>query len=298
MLSALVLLVCSSDPVWPTRSLDAGQTVHYTGELTETSERAGQRFRHLHTVETSLTVFSVSRGVAEGAVMTAVTPNRDRSIAAASLTISGRAEAAPLPTIRVNLVRLPANGRIEVAELPNMPPPWAALNYRDGPAPLPFGAPSIELTPFGQTPLTWTRHGDELWNGSRVIDLVGRQQSPEFDDLAKSPTGWRRTDRRFVSPIDGLPRSLVRTIEQREGKAIVTTSELKLTMSAAMPIIDETARRRTKADAEAAAWFGAEADRVIRGGEAARRFRETVQRYLQTHPETTRFRAALESLIR
>jgi hypothetical protein len=297
-------MTCAAEPKWPGVRLEPGQVVAYAGDLADTSERPGKKYRHAFAVEVTWVVLAVKNGAAECVTMTTVTPRPEQSIANATIQITGQVDRTPpVSVVRVEFVKLLANGAVQTATLPNGDPPFATLafsSWRTGPK---LQGPTWrESAPFDRffdgKAMTFEKRGDELWNGSRVVDFVGKSQSQHFDDLAKSPAGYRRTDRVFVSPTDGLPRAYVRTIEQREGKAIIATAETKLAMSPPPPVLDAAGIQRVRREGEWAVKLADEADGVVRDGVAQAKFRDRVKRIIAGFAIPSAVRPALESLAR
>lgn len=147
----------------------------------------------------------------------------------------------------------------------------------------------------------WIRSTDESWNGGRVLDLSSTRSSKDFDNLAAAVAGWRRVERLYLSPTDGLPRSYARRIVQREGKSIVTTVDVRLEMKAPIPAGDAISIRHNRREAESAAWFAAEWERISTEGNkldprAAQALKAKISQYLVDHQPPTSFRPAIEAV--
>jgi hypothetical protein len=299
---ATLLLVCLADPEWPERRLDVGQQLMYSGQIKHCSERPGNKYRHTYTLDVLIVVLAIRDAKAECAIMTTVTANPEQSISAATVQISGQpVKKTVAPAIRVELIRLPMNRTIERAAI-TQAPPWTAIDYQ------PDAVPPLDGPDYGETGIfagkanekepvrEWVCPGPSLWNGSRVMDFQGTQHSEHFADITKAVSGWRRTDIMQMSPIDGLPRTMTRTIEQREGKHVVSLCETTLVMKPPQPALDVKTLRLARQDAEMAAWFGLDSERVVRDQKAKASFQETVSRWISQHSGNTIFRPALECL--
>jgi hypothetical protein len=172
--------------------------------------------------------------------------------------------------IRVDYVRLTPDkaGHIEFPKAVPGIDLQAAIALKALPS-MPLNGPSFSevdfltalIAPESGDSNPWTRRGQELWNGSRVTDLVRSRQSRDFDTPSANPSGWRRTDRLFVSMLDGLPRAYARTIEHREGKTIVAGTDVRWEARPALAPGESAALRTLRNEADLAAWSTAMLDR-------------------------------------
>ena len=110
-------------------------------------------------------------------------------------------------------------------------------------------------------------------------------------------------ERQFISPTDGLPRAYVRRIEQREGKSIVTTIDVRMEMKAPVPPGDANSIRHVRREAEMAAWFAAEWERIRTEGnkldpKAANVLKARIERYLAEQRAPTAFRPAVDAVAK
>jgi hypothetical protein len=313
LLAALSLALPPGEPDWPAPCFVRGQEIPFAGEIINVSNRPRLSFRNTYELNVRVFVLDTTGGVTDLAVLTAVAPKADQSITAAARTVSGEVAQALKPAARVDFYRIDPKASVRRLTRPGSAPPYrfAADHATDA-----VTAPSLDgptysecgfLPPIkrdaGDAGLRWTREADELWNGSRVIDLVGMQASKDYDNLAAAVAGWRRVDRFYLSPLDGLPRAYARRIEQREGKSIIATLELRLEMKPPLPPVSDAEYRRLRQDAEMAAWFAGEWDRLHEPGirpdaKAVSQLQARIARYLVEHPPGTSFRPAIEVLVK
>jgi hypothetical protein len=292
----------------PAPRFERGREYAFVGEIVDSSDRPGLKYKNVYDLTVRWFVLDATDDRADLAVLTAVTPRADKAIAAAVRTVSGETTSNGRAAARVDFVRVTNTGLAKRLVVPATPPPYAFPpdhpteplpdEPTDGPAFAEFGlfpptAPGTD--PSGRV---WSRLPDDLWNGGRAIDLVGVRASKGYDDLNAAVAGWRRTERLYVSPVDGLPRAYARRVEQREGKNVVQTVETRLDAKAPTPAADAAKVRHVRREAETAAWLAAEAD-VLRGSRTDPKltaaFKARVVRFLAEHQPPTSFRPAVEA---
>lgn len=313
LLTAFGLGLPPGEADWPAPRFARGQEIPFAGEIVHVSDRPRLTFRNTYELTVRVFVLDATDAAADLAVLTAIAPKADRSIAAAAKTVSGEVVEAFKPAARVDFYRIDPKGIVSRLTRPATAPPFqfsadhatesVANPALDGPTYSEFGFLPSGQRESEETGLRWTRQADDLWNGSRVVDLVGVKASRNYENLAAAVAGWRRVDRFYLSPIDGLPRAYARRIEQREGKSVIASVDLRMEMKPPVPPVGEGEYRTLRQDAEMAAWFAGEWDRLHVPGKhpdvkAVSQLQSRIARYLADHPVGTSFRPAIEVLVK
>lgn len=309
----LLLTAAAAGPAVPGPTFAAGDEIVYAGEITEESDRVGGRFRRKHAVEVRLFVLESRPGGADVAVMTLLRPLEDPHVRDAAKQVAGTAASRPAapPAVRLELIRVDPKGGVRRL----VPPPALPLSLTGRtptePAPdPPLDAPAaVELGMFAPLPDPVTPAGSSwqvagtAWrvgptavrNGAQVVELVGVRESADWATRTGVSRAWRRTDRVWVSPADGLARVFERTVEVTDG---VPVAERRTVRAETAP---PTAHRGDAYDAarreiEAAYRFAADAEAAGRTG----RFdpvKRAIQRYVRDH-DPTAYRGAVEAVYR
>ena len=316
MLSAPLLLLFFSlsappgDSGWTAPRFERGHEIPFVGEIVDTSDRPGQKYRNVYELTVSLLVLETNSERSVLAVLTAVTPTADRGIVDAARTVSGEVVVGAKASARVDFIRIDASGVAKQLTIPSGQPPFVFSEHHktESIAAAPIDAPAF--SEFGFFPprkvgvdsfeRNWTREDDALWNGSRMIDLVSVVSSLDYENPAAAVAGWRRSERLYVSPLDGLPRAYARRIEQREGKNVIATVEMRLEMKSAIPAGDAASVRHIRNEAESAAWFASEAESFRGSGKkmdpkSSAVLLSRIKRFLDEHQPPTAFRPAVEA---
>ena len=331
MPAAALLFLTAALAAPPGQVLSAPQLVRgdelvYRGEITEASDRVGNRFRKSSELEVRVFVIEVRPGHADCAVMTRVRPRTDPVITSATVAVTGSntPQAVVSAAVRVDLARVDSRGRVQIVMAPPGPPP---LLIRDdtpktGPPANPLdGPPLVELGMFvplpaqtvlvGDTwnmaepdrpPVRWTAEKEAIWNGGRVVHLAGVQQTDTWNQPMASPSGWRRAESVLASPSDGLIVAVHRKIERRDGANVSGWVEIRYELQ---PPARHVGVRYTdvRRDAEAAIGFAADLAPLLSqvGKCDAREFQTRLlklDRYLTDNPVPTSFRDGIEAVRR
>lgn len=313
LLAAFGLALPPGETGWPAPRFVRGQEIPFAGEVVNVSDRPRLAFRNTYELNVRVFVLDTSNDVTDLAILTAVAPKANKAIVAAARTVSGEVAAESKPAARVEFYRIDSKGTVRRLTRPKTAPPFAfAADHAtepltdpalDGPTYSECGFLPPRMLETGETGIRWSRAADELWNGSRVIDLVGTQATKDYDNLAAAVAGWRRVDRFFLSPLDGLPRAYARRIEQREGKSVIASVELRLEMKPPVPPGTDADYRRIRQEVESATWFAQDWDRLHEPGKrpdakAVSQLQARIARYLVEHPLGTSFRPAIEVLVK
>lgn len=304
--------------------LTRGEELVYRGEVVETADRIDGRIVKKWTLDVRVFVLEAGELGTDCAVMTALTPLADAQIQQAVKVASGTTPQANggTPAVRLDLVRVDDRGHVQLL-LPTAGPPPLTLDKKtptadppplitDGPAvvelglfvPLPLANATIgdtwDTAEPNRPPVVWAAKQAAVWNGRRVADVTGVQQTDGYDTPAKVRHGWQRTEGVLVSPADGIVSTLTRTVVRREGadRAGSVTTTLELQPSARHVGVKY---RDTRAEVEAAWAFAAGLERLRAGKPRAAELdahRRDVERYVEQRPTATGFRPAINAVLR
>jgi hypothetical protein len=321
LLTSIVPAAPPDGPVAGPPALTRGDRLPFAGEVTDETDTAGQVSRRAYALDVALFVLDVADAYSDVAVFTQLTRKSDPGVVAAAANVMGTApDAGATATVsRLELVRIDKRGRVSRLTPPNRP------SFKFGPespvAVLPAvpldAPPTIELgmiVPLPDIPATvgatWavadgdrparaiTVRGTDVRNGGQCLAVEGVQQSAGWTDLAKVAAGWQRTDRLTVSPVDGMARSVTRSIVHREGKAAVRTITIRYDAKPAVPH-PGLSYWDARAEIGTAAWLAEELDKVLAGGKpdpaAVERVRERVKAFVDDRPATA-FRPAVDAV--
>ncbi len=299
-----------------------GDELVYRGDVVETSDRIDTRFVKKYRLDVRVFVLECSADGCDCGVMTVLTPKADGAVTAAVVAVSGAGPSPDaVPTVRLDLIRVDGRGQVKIL-LPEakLPLTFDAKTATAAPPPLPTDAPAaVELGIFlplpttaahvGDTwdiaeanrpPAVWAAKQTAVWNGRRVADVTGLQQTDGYDTPKAVRHGWQRTDAVCVSPTDGVVSSVSRTVVRREGTERVgsVTTTLELQPSARQVGVKY---RDTRAEVEAAWAFAAEVEslRASRAkADVLEAHRREVVRFTELRPTGTGFRPALDAVLR
>lgn len=237
-LLALALIAPCAEPA-RAGGFQPGDELTFTGTVSEGANRVGNRFRRAHELELRVLMLEAREGWFDAAVLVVLRRTDDVVAGAvADLTGGPRDRAAP-PLVRLDLVRVHADGSVH-ALAPVGPPPLALgpnTPARAPPAPpldtfAPFefgmfpprpprAAPG---EPFAVAPTdptrpaeTWQEQGTEFVAGERCARLVMNQRHPNWDAPRGGRSAWFRADAVWVSALDGTARKVHRVIKHRDG---------------------------------------------------------------------------------
>jgi hypothetical protein len=299
-----------------------GDELVYRGEVVESSDRVDARFKKKYGLEVRVFVLEAGKQGCDCAVMTSLTPLADAAVQEAVKAASGAAAKAEAPaSVRLDLVRVDDRGHVTLlkpeAKLPltlddrtpaaDRPPPPT-----DAPSPLELGmfiplptkAVSVgdtwDTTEPNRPPVVWSTKQTVVWNGRRVADVTGLQETDGYDTPKAARLGWQRTEAVYLSPADGVVSALTRTLVRREGAdrvgSVQTTLELQPTGRQV-----GVKYRDTRAEVEAAWVFAAELEQLRTDrakAEVVEAHRREVVRFTDQRPTGTGFRPAVEAVLK
>ncbi|MDY3551217.1 hypothetical protein R5W24_000292 [Gemmata sp. JC717] len=322
-----VLLTLALSPAAPPEApgLQPGAELTFVGKVEEAVERPGTRFLRTQALEVRVLVLEKQDAWVDAAVLTLLRRGNDAVTGAVGAVTGDTVEKAAPPAVRLDLVRVHADGTVHHLQPTGVPP--FTLDART-PARAP---PAIRLdafTPFefGMFPprpprtdpeKAWTRaaadpsrpaevwqlQGTKVVTGERCAVLVANQQHSNWDKPVGGRTAWHRADEVCVAP-DGTARQVHRVIRHRDGTdtALAAWVEVKYELKEQAPVAGRT-RDRYRRDIETALAAGAElapflADPVRHGP----RFFETkgakLDAYLDSADESSPYREAVLAVRR
>jgi len=302
---------------------EKGEEFVYRGEVVETSDRLDTRFTKKYGLDVRVFVLEAGKDGCDCAVMTVLTPKADARITEAMKAASGGGQSADAAAaVRLDLVRVDSRGQVVVLQ-PEAKRPLTLdeKTAKAAPPPIPNDGPTaLELGMFLPLPITSVGVGDTwdtaepnrppvvwsaarqtvIWNGRRVADVTGLQQTDGYDSPKKARFGWQRTEAIYVSPADGMVSAFTRTLVRREGSEQVGTVKTTLELQPSNRH-SEIKYRVTRAEIEAAWAFAAELDQ-LRAGRAKpdvlNAHRSEVVRFTEQRPTGTGFRPAIDAVLR
>ncbi len=322
----LALLALAATPAADKVSLSGprfarGDELVYKGEVVETSDGTDGRLVKKWAVEVRLFVFNDGKNGCDCALLTSLTPQTDSFVNDAVKATAGNATKGASAAVRLDLIRVDDRGRVLLLHPePKLPLTIDAKTTTSAPPPLPTDGPAtIELGMFlplpaagvsvGDTwdtpeqdrpPAVWSAKQTAVWNGRRVADVTGLQQTDGYDTPKKVRHGWQRLEAIYVSPSDGVVSAVTRLVTRREGTeqvgSVKTTLELQ-------PTVRQTGikYRDTWAEAEAAWAFAAELEQLRAGrakADVIEAHRREVVRFIDGRASGTGFRPALDAVLR
>jgi hypothetical protein len=234
---ALALLAPSAEPARAV-GLQKGDELTFTGTVSEGANRVGNRFRRAHALEIRALVLDASDRWADVAVLT-VLRRTDDAVSGAVADLTGTSAKAAPPLVRLDLVRVHADGTAH-ALFPVGPPPLsfdAKTPARALPvlpldcfAPFEFGmfpprAPrnsngepwTVASADTARAAETWQDTKTEFVTGERCALLVMNQAHANWEKPVGGKPAWHRADAVWVSTLDGTARKLHRVIRHRDG---------------------------------------------------------------------------------
>lgn len=298
-----------------------GDELVYRGEVIETTEGIASRVVKRYRLDVRMFVLEAAADGYDCAVMTVLTPKADEHVTGAVGVVSGTQVGDSAPAVRLVLVRVNDRGHAKLlqpeAKLPltfdaktaTADPPCVPT---DVPAavelglflPLPLAAAHVgdtwDTAEPNRPPVVWSAKQTAVWNGRRVADVIGLQQTDGYDTPKAARLGWQRTEAVCVSPTDGVVTTLARTVVRREGTervgSVATTLELQPSTRQV-----NVKYRETRAEVEAA-WAFAEELTQLRAGrvkaDVIEAHRREVVRFTELRPTGTGFRPAVDAVLR
>jgi hypothetical protein len=225
----------------PPAGLQKGDELTFVGTVAEAVERPNNRFRRNHDLEVRVLVLERTETKADVAVCTKLKRTEDAVSAVASAVTGSAADKSPPPAVRLDFVRVQADGSVHLLMPPGLPPfrftastptvalpplpleTFAPFEFGMFPPRPPRSAPEQPWTVAASAPNrpaeTWQAKGYEFLTGERCQLLVMNQQSLDWDQPRGGQPAWHRAEAVWVSTLDGTTRKVHRVIRQREGRS-------------------------------------------------------------------------------
>ena len=303
-----------------------GEEILFTGEVLETSDGIGNRFRKKHALEIRLFVIEVEREYSDCAIIYSTKALEDPIVAQAIASVSGTntPRDPPPASVHIELIRIDTRGRVKRLEPALAPPPLvlraetrtadAPLFPVDVPAslelgmfiPLPIGATKIgstwDSTEPNRPPLAWTIRGTSTWNGGRCLHLTAVQHSEGWDRPDIVRTAWGRAETVLVPPGDGFASVVHRIIQRRDRRDIIGSISVKYEREQTIRHVGDR-YNEVKTQVEAAWFFARDLAELQAPGTKTTpkdfRARLTkIEQYLEDSRTKSGFRTAIESTRR
>lgn len=324
MLALGLLTLLISAPPSPPRvaspALRLGEELVYEGSISERGTRLGNEYRRQLGLRVRVIVLATHEGNIDTAVLTQLRPLEDDYVKDAAQVVAGNTSNNAPATAMTSLEFL----RLHPNRTPQLLKPTSVIPVRLNAAtsvqaipPLPVDAPaSMELGMFvplqgstdsvsGSWTITRSAEPDTEWkvgrtavrDGAQLVELVGEQQTADWENSKGTTTAWRREDRVWVSPSDGLARFYERTVEQKEGIYVTRTRKVQAEMLPGVALHRDqlNAIRREIGFAHSFRLQFEEAEQPGSPTHAHDRLMELIRRYKRDH-EATPYRDAVEAV--
>lgn len=213
MICALALAQAPERSEWTLQPrLAAGQEFVYRGTFDEQSSGGEVQFTRGYRLQAVAFVLDAGPKGSEVAFLTLLRPRVIRT---------GRVEEAAPSSVRLDVVRVDAHGRLTADGAASLAVPL------DGPPTAEVGAlvefptrrvglgGSWAVAEKGRTPRTWALTAVETVGVTSCLKLVGVQKSEDWDRPRADSTAWRRTDTVWLAPRLGIAQRVERVIERR-----------------------------------------------------------------------------------
>ncbi|QEL14578.1 hypothetical protein [Limnoglobus roseus] len=311
----LMLAPTRAEPTAPTPHFGRGDEMVYTGEVAEESTRVDLTNRRRFGLEVRIFVLETTDAFTDLAVLTLLQSKEDPNVAPAAAAVTGvdPAKNRTPPAVRLEMVRVDANGRTTLLVPKPMPPITltAATETKaippvslDSPTtlelgflvPLPEKRPTLKaawtISEMDRPDLTWAVAQSAVSNGAEVLELAGRQQTAKWENPSGLDKNWRRTDSVWVGTGDGLARQFTRTTETKEGLHVIEKRTVRCVLSSPPSPNRGEGYNAIRKEIDAAVSFAADLD----AGRATR-LSDRLDDFERRHRETP-YRAALEAVRR
>lgn len=277
-LLTLALLVPAAPP--DAGGLPPGTELTFVGSVDEAIERPGVRFRRSQQLDVRVLVLEKKDGWTDVAVLTRLRRGDDAVTGAVGAVTGGPVETAAPPAVRLDLLRVHADGTAHHLH-PTGAPPFVLDAKTPARALPPISLDAFTPFEFGMFPprpprtdpdKPWTRASAdpnrpaEVWQaqgtdsvtGERCAVLVANQQHPNWAKPVGGKTAWHRAEAVWVAD-DGTARKLHRVIRHRDGTDTEPAAwvEVKLALKQQNKVIGRTLDRYRR-DIETAVAAGAE----------------------------------------
>lgn len=217
--------------------LQTGDSFTFAGTVAEAIDRPAERFRRYHSLEVRVLVLDREENWADAVVLTRLKRTEDAVSGAVPGVTGNRADKNAPPLVRLDIVRVHADGTVHLLSPAGPPPLRLAADTPatglppiplDGFSPAEFGIfpprpPRDTTDPWtvasagGRPAETWQAKGTDPVNAERCRMLVMNQMSEDWAKPVGGQTAWLRADAVWVSTQDGTARKVHRVIKHRDG---------------------------------------------------------------------------------
>lgn len=320
-----ITLLCPTAPA-DNPGPSAGVELTFVGGVEEAVERPGARFRRSQKLEIRVLVLEKKDAWTDAAVLTTLRRADDAVTGAVGAVTGSAAEKAAPPAVRLDLVRIHADGTAHHLH-PTGPPPFT-LDAKTPARALP--PPSLDtFSPFefGMFPPrpprndpdkpwtvastdpnrpseVWQRQGTDSVTGERCVTLVMNQEHPNWAKPVGGKSAWHRADAVWASAADGTARKVHRVIRHRDGTAteLAAWVEVKYELKEQTRVIGRTFDRARR-DIETALSASADlapflADAVKHGPRFFETKGQKLDAYLEASDTSSPYREAVVAVRR
>jgi hypothetical protein len=306
--------------------LQKGDELTFVGTVEEAVDRPTTKFRRSQNVEVRVLVLEKTETWVDAAVLTLLRRKDDAVTGAVGKITGGTAEKVAPPAVRLDFVRVHADGSVHRLAPAGAPPlafdaktPAQALPVLplDTFAPFEFGmfppqpprsAPdkpwAVVSSDANRPAEVWQAQGTGTVSGERCALLVVNQQHANWAKPVGGQPAWYRADAVWVSALDGTARKVHRVIKHRDGLAteLAAWVEVKYELKDKTRVIGR-AFDRYRRDAETALATAAEVapylpDAAKHGAKFFEARLQKVNRYLEESNTSSPYREAVEAVRR
>jgi hypothetical protein len=317
--AGLIMIAAAMGAPTALGGLQKGDQLTFVGTVAEQVARPGKEFRRHHDLELRVFVLDRTEKWADVAVLTRLKRTGDAVAKSAGTITSARPRSDAPPLIRLDLVRVHADGTAHLL-VPTGPTPLR-LNDQTPARALPLvPIDAFAASEFGVFPPrpprdsagepwtvaagptrpseTWRVVEPKFFNAERCDCLVMNQQSADWV-RSVGGTAWHRAEEVWVSSLDGTARKVHRVILQRDGRVESPPAawvEVKYELKEQAKLTGRTFDRARR-DVEAA--YRALADAVLPLGPKSFETRlAKLEAYIQESDPTSAFGEALAAARR
>lgn len=222
MVATFCLVSCMFAPAQPaplpdwllTPQLKRGQEYVYRGTFSEESLGVGVRNEHQYRVESYVLVLDSTPQGAELAILTTL-----------KLAVRQSEGSPPEPkysSVRLELAKIDAQGRLITEKSGNLaipldgPPTLECGNFVEVPRTRVALGQSWAVGEDGRPVRNWKVSGTEAAMGLSCVKLVGTQQTDDWSKPRADHQAWRRQDKVWIAPSQGVVQKVERVLELRE----------------------------------------------------------------------------------
>lgn len=277
-------------------TLSTGDELIYTGLAIEECSRIDSPYRRQSDIEVRYFTMSADNGVTVLAALTLVKPKDDAGIVKVAVEVNGASKetARNSPVTRLEFLRFDRTGCLMIIHPAIAPPPLEFQNQakiaRLPAMPIDCVNP-CEIGPLPDSSLRWTLKPPITLNGAQVIERATELASETWHKPSLTDRPWRRTERIWFSPADGITRVLWRRVERTDGPKPAYRTDTRLDLQSTQVHRNE-GYLRIKREIEFAWWFSTQ--QAVANPDA---LTAQIRRYCEDYPATP-YREAVKAVAR